>query len=378
MISEHLMASGTWELQLRADTPRDVLDEIVPYSLVCIAVGRLPLAQAPDASLLAALRYSGIVLRPGPQTTIGGPGTPYFLGSPDGVCYGSTGARLPASRLGFSGTDLSFWLSDIVANSGLTAGVSKVQNLAGGPFQWGVTPRQVLDWVADATATEWRANPNLTVNLHTYTDASMYGTTPTVTITRRGQGREIDTSSIPGTFDLSIDAEDYVSKVTVLGASSSATAGGVSPYYLPDGQQLVAWRVVQDQSVAPGLEATTATSILGRYNDLRRDINLTTELFDVRGEIRAGALVDVWDPETGVVAPAGTKQARRHRGEWITPLTLRCTSLTWPVRDGMGVYVRRWDPVAGAARWTDLAPYVQWETGSAEIGLGANRRWSQL
>jgi hypothetical protein len=378
MITEHIMAAGTWELQLRADTPREVLDELTPFALVCIAAGELPIAGAPDSSLLAALRYSGVIMRPGPQTTIGGPGMAGMLGSPDGVCYGSTGARLPGSRLGFSGTDLSFWLSDIVANSGLTPGVSKVQNLAGGPFQWGVTPRQVLDWVADATATEWRINPRLTVDLHTYTNAAMYGTTANVTITRRGQGREIDTSSVPGEFAVAIDAEDYCSKVTVLGASSYATVGGASPYYLADGQQLVAWRVIQDQTVSPGYEAGTASSVLGRYNDLRRDITLTTDLFDVRGEIQTGALVDVWDPATGIVAPSGSKAPRRHRGEWITPLTLRCTSLSWPVRQGMGVYARRWDPVAGAARWTDLAPYVMWETGAAEIGLGANRRWSQL
>lgn len=376
MITEVLMATGSWELQLRADTPREVLDEIVPFAVFCVAGGELPIDGAPDASLLASLRYSGVVLRPGPQTTIGGAGMVYMLGSPDGTCMGGVGSRLPATFIGFSGTDLAFWLDDICAITGLTPGVSKVQNLMGGPFKWGVTPRQVLDWVADATGCEWRVNPSLTVDLHTYTNAAMYGTTANVTITRRGQGREIDTSSVEGRFGVTIDAEDYLSKVTVLGGSSYATVGGLSPYYSADGVQLEIWRVIQDQGVAAGYEAGTAASILGRYNDLRRDITLTTDLFDVRGEIQTGALVDVWDPETGIVAPAGSKAPRRYRGEWITPLTLRCTSLAWPVRRGMGVYVRRWDPVAGAARWTDLTPYVMWEDTPAEIGLGANRRWS--
>ena len=375
MISEQIMASGGWEIALDPDTPRDLLDRIVPFSTVHVAPGRVPLTGASDSTLLGLMRWAGVVLRPGPQTVIGGQGLAMLLGDADGKVYRKATGNLPDVAVGKSGKPLTEWLDDLLYGTDFVRDiVNGTANLMGGPFQWTTTPRQVLDWVADATGTEWRVKPNLKIDLEEY--VALYDVSTHVRITRRDGGREIVAPSVDGDLQVAIDAEDYTSKVVVLGSAGIGQAGGSSPYYLGS-SPLEVWRVVQDGQASAGTEADTAAGILSRYSALRRDVKLSTDLFDVRGELQTGALVDVWDPATGLLDLTAT--AVRHRGEWITPLTLRCTSIDWPVRSGMGVYLRAFDSATFALRWWDLTDYVVPEDDQpTTIGLGANRRWSQL
>ena len=373
-VSEKLMASGEWSLALDPDTPRDLLDRIAPFSTVHIAAARVPLVGQSDGVLLGLMRWAGVVLRPGPQTVIGGQGLPLWLGSADGLVYRNTLGNFPDTPVGKTGKPLTEWADDILQGTELyRSSVCSTTNLMGGPFQWTATPRQVLDWVADATGTEWRVNANFTVDLETYT--VIYDTSTHARITRRDGGREIVAPSIDGAFTVDIDAEDYTSTVVVLGSAGIGTAGGSSPYYM-GASPLEVWRVVQDGQAAAGTEAATAAAVLSRYSALRRDVQLSSDLYDVRGELGCGALVDVWDPSTGLLDQTATPV--RHRGEWITPVTLRCTSIDWPVRSGMGVYLRAFDAATTSLRWWDLTDYVVPEDGPTTIGLGANRRWSQL
>lgn len=382
-ITEQIMAQGGWSLQLREDTPREVLDTIVPFSVVCVVPGRLsvqalsfPLSGgfATDYDLLGQCRYVGVVLRPGPQTAIGGAGLAMLLGDADGKCFDmGNSAQLPENDIAFSGTNLSLWLDDITAGSGLRTDNAKGVTLAGGPFQWQSTPRSVLDWMADATGTEWRVKPDLTVDINDYD--VLYGATPTAIVTRRGQGREIGYVAAEGDVRVSIDVEDYTSKVIVLGAGGRGSSGGASPYYGVDwGLNLIVRRVVADQSIAAGTESTVAASLLSLYDGPRREVELTTDLFDVAGEIGVGSLVYLYDQELGLYDAAVDPIS--FRGRWIQPLTVRCTGLDWPVRSGMGVYCRYWDSTASAYVWVDLSDYVIPEEGAATIRLGADRRWS--
>ena len=377
------MAQGGWSLQLRADSPREVLDKIVPFSLVCVTSA--PLATnsrsyslsggvATDYTVLGSCRYVGVVLRPGPQTSIGGAGLAMLLGDADGKCFDMADqARLPESFIGFSGTDLSFWLDDICNGSGLHGGDSKTANLFGGPFAWQSTPRSVLDWVADATGTEWRVNNDLSVDLDDYD--VLYGSTPGVVVTRRGQGREIGYVAAEGNVSVRIDVEDYTSKVITLGAAGRGSSGGASPYYgVDEGTALIVRRVVSDPSIAAGTESTVAASLLSLYSSPRREVELSTDLFDVSGEIGVGSLVYLYDQELGLYDT--TAAPIQFRGRWIQPLTVRCTGLDWPVRSGMGVYCRCWDSSTSAYVWADLTDYVVFEEGAASIRLGADRRWS--
>lgn len=382
-VTEQIMAQGGWSLQLRQDTPREILDLIVPFSVVCVTAGRLALNSysfplsggfATDYTLLGQCRYVGVVEWPGPQTTIGGSGLAMLLGDASGRCFDmGNSAQLPEGDIGFSSTDLSFWLDDITAGSGLRSGGSKTANLFGGPFAFQSTPRSVLDWVADATGCEWRVNNDLTVDLDEYD--VLYGTTPGVVITKHGQGREIGYVAAEGDVRVSIDVEDYTSKVIVLGAAGRASSGGASPYYGVDwGQALIVRRVVSDQSIAAGTESTVAASILSLYSGPRREVELTTDLFDVSGEIGVGSLVYLFDQELGLYDTSVTPI--QFRGRWIQPLTVRCTGLDWPVRSGMGVYCRYWNATTSAYEWTDLTEFVIPEDGAATIRLGADRRWS--
>ena len=369
MITERLMSLGGWELRLSEDTPSTVLDAITPYSHVGIFPGLVD-TQATDASILAQARYVGVVTRPGPQRVIGGPGLAMWLGNAEGVCFDVTGtAVLPATPVQIdTPSSLNAWVDDIILpGSPFARGTTGPGGNMTGTFRW-VSPREVLDVVAANYAAEWRINTTFTVDVSTV--ATLYGSTPTVVVSRRQSGRENVYTSVQGDIASLVDVDDYASKVTVLGRDGSGSSGGASSYIGPTGTAITALRVLSAPDVPAGSETNTAATFLGRFSSVRREVTLRTDHWDVAGEIEVGAQVYLYDPESGIHDVTATPI--EFRGEWIRPVQVRCMGMTWPVAHGMGVALRTHD--GSSVTWTDITNHVEWEQAQAEIDVGAARR----
>ena len=368
-VRERLMATGDWSLRLREDTPRAILDLITPFSMVGIFPNAAPIAQA-DANVLASARYIGIVHRPGPQLDIGGPGLAAWLGQGD-VCYDVDGtATLPETRAySVAGSTLNTWLdSHVIPGTPFTRGTTGPSGTMTGSFQW-VSQRDLLEALCAHYAAEWRIRTGLQLDVAGYT--TLYGSTPTVVISRYSSGRDLGYTSVQGDIESSLDVTEYASRVVVLGSGARAATGGSSAWKGPENVAVKATRIIDAPDIPGGSESSAATSYLSLFNSTRREVRLSTDHFDVSGDIGVGALVWLFDPDAGIVDNANPIP---FRGDTIRPVVVRCMGLSWPIRQGMGVALRTND---GGVVWTDLTPYVEWEDGPAEIEIGAAQQFTQ-
>jgi hypothetical protein len=92
-----------------------------------------------------------------------------------------------------------------------------------------------------------------------------------------------------------------------------------------------------------------ATAIVTGQSLDQREVMLSSRTHNVTSEVRPGDRVWCYDPEVGLI---DTANQVTWRGEVITPVQMRVASLTWPITQGMGVYLR----IDGT--WVDISRYV--------------------
>ena len=64
-----------------------------------------------------------------------------------------------------------------------------------------------------------------------------------------------------------------------------------------------------------------------------------------------------------------------YRGEIINPEKIRITGITWPIKDGYGVYLRRLaNTNPYRIEYIDLTEYVSWESGNTQLDIGDTKR----
>ncbi len=125
-----------------------------------------------------------------------------------------------------------------------------------------------------------------------------------------------------------------------------------------------------------------AAAELNRVYRKKQEVSVSTTTHEGLDNVVCGQPVDIHDPL--MVLLDGIRTPRRHRGEWVLPLRTRVVGHTWPVRPGMGVYLRRYTgsetdggipiPAATSYEVVDLTPYVEFEDGSATIAVGTAPR----
>lgn len=365
------MATGGWSLRLRPETPRSIRDAITPFSMIAMFPSATPTG-ATDANMLAAARYVGVVTSPGPQLAISGPGLAAWLGQ-NGISYDTDGTGILPETLAEStaGSTLNAWLDDIIIpGTPFSRGTTGPAGTMKGAFQW-ITPRDMLETVTAYFGAEWRIRPNLQLDVAAYT--TLYGSTPSVIITRNATGRDMSYTSIAAQVESAVDVADYASRVVLLANSGRGSSGSASGYRGPEGGFVKATRVIDSPDVPPGAESATAASYVGLLNSARREVRLSTAHYDTSGDIGVGSLVSFFDPENGIIDTTATPIL--FRGEAIRPVTVRCLGLEWPWRLGMGCALRSHD--GSSVTWTDLTPYIVPEDGDATIEIGAAQRFIQ-
>jgi hypothetical protein len=118
---------------------------------------------------------------------------------------------------------------------------------------------------------------------------------------------------------------------------------------------------------APKEEAPSAvaTAVVAERNTVRRELTLSSRTYNVSRFIEPGDWAWVWDEQAGL---SDQSNQVTYNGQLITPIKLRVYSVTFPIEQGVGVYVRR----SGAtATYTDVSEWVEWETGDVRWEVGA-------
>jgi hypothetical protein len=359
-ITRRLMKPGAFTVQLKDGTPKSIMSAIDKFDHVVITRNRLlPIDAYTDANILAQAQYSGpIESLSRTAKTLEGFDLSYWLGTPDG-----RGDLLDVPVTRTAGT-LSQWAGDLIPSSLSTGtitntGTSTLTNT----YQW-VTRREAFDAMCRAVGAEWRVNPDGTVDAALATTL-FTSATPEIIITRRPQGpdgalRGIEVANIT----TNESAATYITKAIVVGdALELGSATGSTTYKDFRNNNVVMEGLVN----APAEEAPSAvaTAVLAERNAIRRELTLTSRGYNITRFVEPGDWAYVWDEEASLVDQANQVI---YNGELITPIKLRVYAVTFPVQEGVGVYVRR----SGATpTYTDVTDWVEWENGDVRWEVGA-------
>lgn len=374
MITERLMSVGRWDLSLRDDTPRSVMDKIEPhrpgvgFGLLVITPEYVDPTSMADADILKLARYAGPIRTQSGDFDFAGAGMNLFMGDEN------DGGRYAPSVT----TPVTFaqWAA-VLLPSFLTAGITSA--IAGNfdndyaRIMWA----RIRDEVCARFTAEWRVNPNLTLDIGVRSD--LFKVTPNTMIVRKDGGRELGLIGIQGELEVERDLEDWTREVQFISGSTptvTSASGGVAanavPYRAPDGTAMQMTRIVTAASTVPaGSETAMANAEYAKASVVHEELTLKSGMYDVGQDVRVGDNLYVFDPLRGLQDDSNRVL---YRGEWVNPTVIRCVGYRWPVRTGMGVYLRRFrsnGTTTWPVEWVDLTRYVLFEDGaqtSVDVG----------
>ena len=360
-ITEVRQALGSWEIRLRETVPQEVLNRLTYFGHIAVVPNRVNPAEYND-SLLAAARYVGVYRSRSSfdQFLIRGSGMAFWLGDED-----AKGDVFEAPVVLTAATFAASVAALLPPGGAVTAGtITAIPGTYTNTHQW-QTPRQALDYATQVFGGEWRVNGNATLDAGLV--SALYAVEPRAIIMRKASGADLAVKALPGRMELGQDAEDYTTRVVVL-AEGEGTAistgeadGSPTPFNDLHGNDVVMTRLVSESDTTEDNADVRAQILLNQFGE-RQSISLSTDAYDINGDVKVGDWVNVWDPETGFVDET---RELYWEGQPINPAKVRVVESTWPVQAGWTVAFRRTD-----GEWIDLSPYYAAESGQTTLSVG--------
>lgn len=367
MITERLMAAGSWDVPLLPDAPRSLLSDLTYFGFLSVTPGWLNPTDVADITQLAI--YTGVYTgRSRRGTQLSGYGLAYLLGASGGF------SDLYESETDYGPKDFDDFVNEnVLRNTGPQLN-GIVQGSIGNPgsnktltIEAGASPLDVLNQISDLWDIDWRINPNRTLDAYT----TVYSTTPVAVVTPWWSGRDLGIIGWSGTLDTVDDVESFTTRYVAEADGAAAFTVGdadisTNPFTMPDGDPLERDQYGHSKLAKTSGDAdTVAARRLARFDQIRRQITATIDTYAVRSELEPGGWVYVYDPDLGLV---DTTAEVYFRGHCLHPLAVRCHAIRWPIQQGMGVYLTCSD---SAHTVIDLTPWVDWEQGESTLELGA-------
>jgi hypothetical protein len=381
-VTQTLMGPGNLTISLAEPLPQSIRNALRCLDHVAIGPQGLADLGLSNANFLAAIKaakgYVGVILDLPDTLTIGGQDLSWWLGDSSGI--GPT-ADSPIVRT--TSTNTSTWLDQILPTNGITKGAVTNGTSFAGVTNFFPTDIEVLNWICQQAGTEWVINADGTVDVAPSTTLFPAPTTSDATIiTRDPSGDEGGLSGVEAVqMDRAANAEAVVSRAVVFHTESAADVSFITASQTPTG---VRWKdfagnTPTDRTLradAPNLRlaaaTTLATNLVTSQSVIQREVTLSSRTHNVAAEVRPGDRVWAYDPEVGL---SDTANQVTWRGEVITPAQLRVASLTWPITQGVGVYLR----IDGT--WTDITRYVQVEENIVSwvvTSTGRRNNWTPV
>lgn len=377
-VTERLMGLGEWNLTLKQGTSFEVLRRLDPRSggHVVIFPAAVDVKSMNDSQALTQARFSGLYNDQPSLLEIGGPTANFWAGGQSDTRGRSIGSHATPG----TGTFLD-WRTNL-APPGLTLGITPVTAVSGTfvKVHLRTTYRAMIDDVSNRFEVEWRVTPDFKFDWAKPQD--IFDLTPKAVIVRKrdDSGRDFGVLGITGEMEYSRSAEDYVYRVLYWynnNANSVARDGGVAdidkPFRAPDGTHAWIDLIIEDsQTTAAGDANALGDMQFKRFYPLEQKVSLSSIEYDIGRDVQVGDALWVFDDVLGLV---DITNKVRYRGRTIHPMVIRCVGQTWPIRQGMGVWLRRYvpssPPGSWLVEWTDLTPYVEFETGETTVEVGA-------
>lgn len=369
MISERLMAPGSFTIPMRIDAPYGMWSTVKPIDeaggghIVITPEWINPLV-AGDAGMLAASRYTGPILEKkfdDGALTIGGAGMGWWLGDDEAGDVYETAVSLSSATLT---TSLTALLPDAI-----TAGtIGGTDGTFTGTFHYEI-PRDAIHTVMSVLQAEYRINPDGTMDAGRNT--SLFNVSnPPVIVTRFRSGSDPNLIGVPvATLKSTLNSRDYASRalvITVAGSGSKSLDLAVNQSPAASGKDIHGNTIVRTlvYETSPGDAATTGMFLRTELNEHRQtqESTISTGYWELSGGTwNVGDGFWVFDDPAFV----DTGNSVRFRGDTINPKKMRLIQASWPLVRGMGVAFRD-----DSGAYTDLTDWVKWEAQDQSIGLG--------
>lgn len=366
-INQVKQALGQWNLSLREDTPKEILDALEPFGHIAVAPGRVDVRTVADG-LLSAARYVGVYRgrSDGDTFSMRGCGMEMWLGDEDGKgdIYTTT---ISASATTFANTVRAL----LPASGSVTEGtLFTVPGTFTGSFKF-EAPRSAISYVTDTFGTEtfpvsWRVNGDGTLDAGR--DEDMYVTVPQAMLVRKDAGRDMSLVAFQGSMTLETDVEDYTTQVILLAEGEgesivTASASQSTPYNDIHGNDVVMRRIISESTTDATNAPARAALQLNRFKNPRYGVDLSTSEYDVTGDFVVGDTIYVYDPDAGFYDAANEVY---WQGNPINPIALKVQEMTYPVPPDWTVGFRR----STDGVWIDLSDYYKGESGGTTITVG--------
>lgn len=366
-VTEIKQSLGDWSLRLRRDTPKEIMDALTLFGHVALLPGPMVPGQFGD-NLLSAARYVGVYRgrSAAEDFELRGSGMAFWLGDEDDK------GDVFETAVTFTAATFASAIAGLLPPGGsVTAGV--IGALAGtytGTHQW-QTPRSALTYVADLYSTpsapvEWRVNYNGTLDAGLV--STLYVTDPRALLVRRDSGRDLSRVALPGAMSLEKKGNDVTTRVVLLAEGEGATIAtgdadvGVNPYKDIHGNAAKFTRLSSEADTSAANADARAQLLLNRFTNPGSAVELSTSVYDVKGDLSVGDYIYVYDPISGF--EDATKEVY-WKGDRMNPALIRCVEMTWPIVSGWTVAFR---DING--NWLDLSPWYEPETGDTSIVVG--------
>lgn len=379
MIETVHQAPGRFDLQF--DDPPESIKELTARAYAALIVTPAPITHPERiafSSLLSLASYVGIVRGRGDdRTSITGYGPAILLT----LARQTVSATVTARPL-YDGSNTSWIRNNVLRigsseNNGLTVGTitSSSTPTKTGKTVAGQTPLEVLDAVARMFSVEWRVNPAGTLDVAAKATLYPTATTPAAMVTPRGGGRDLNVKGLPAVdFSDVDDWDDWVSTVwcndsseSFSGSSTTGSPAYVNPF---TAATLVARKVVTSRTANTDTDcATIAAQQLGRFDGVRREVSLASDVYSISDTVKAGDGVYAFDPDNdlydlGNEVPYG--------GRLLRPIVLRVNAVRDACSSEKGYYLYSWN--GSSQELHDLTPYVAFENPGVTLECGASRR----
>ena len=401
-ITERLMGTGNFTVTFSQEfTPTEIIESITEWGHIVVTPQEIDVNTLADSDILSTARYTGIVLNRELEegfVNISGQGLQLYLGDGEGKGQAIAETKGVGSVRVYKNTTLAETLFQSTAVTNKPLGIMRNESgntmaiTQGNIFEpsgtysgshFVQTSLAALKEVSEVLSTEYRINSNGTIDAGP--SANLFAgvnSDPTTIVVRTGYGEDPAFEGIvPQGLKTEFDATDFVSRVDFVGevgyfdtATDVAGEATISsnPYKDLHGNALTRVGMVQQPEVDADLLNSRAQLILNELSRIKKVLNLDLEQYEVSGDFQVGDFIFAFDPDIGFVDTSADATAESRdlyevtfRGQNITPIKVRVLGISFPISDGMGVYYRDKN-----GNYTDLSPYVQFESGSAQVELG--------
>lgn len=408
-VTERHNAPGTFTVDLRDDAPADVTRQLhltarhvtsKGYGLIVVTPQRVEPADFPNPAvpsttahpLLSAARYAGVLLdSDSRRTRLAGAGLLYLLGrdADTGHIHSDfadkaateTASTLVTNLIG-GGSSMANVLG--AGTIGLNPSPLRVGTIyaGGGTLTIGDQLKTTRRWLADVSAgagrRSYRVRP--TGHLDWGTRTQLWSIFPRAMVGRLPAADDPKWMTVRTLAEWDESIADFADQAIAdpAGVGTAQTSSAPSPAFVsplrmdtlllrtiiePEaGESGAAYLARTDEALATGLNISTISST-----------ELTGVIVPKAGDptpLEPGEPIYLYDPAAGLI---DTSNAETYGGDLIRPLARYLAAITWPIVQGMGVYLLWVDRSFGnVQRILELTEYVEFNTNAeARLEVGA-------